>query len=357
MRNEVRSEAVLQLLKTLEGIEPLKQLFWTELNYERIYQPISRRQWTDSQQSLLAEDPVLFAGAGDEQGFQIIYSRLASDRLLLSPERTVVSRLQAEYPYALFIFSNRNQDRWHFVNVKQEAQDTTRRRESGRKALQRFRRITIGPEERLRTAAERIAMLDVQRAQRGLFGVSPLDIQKLHDEAFDVEAVTKQFFEGYKALFGIIQNDLARQTKDAVWAHDYALQFLNRMMFLYFVQRKRWLGEDTEFLRAFWEAYQDSGQTKDTFLKSGFQCSSLKPSTTTSTVDIATFRRTFSRPSRWLHTSTAACLSPTALTLIHPRHSSSPMPGSNKPLTFWKSTTSPSLRTVRSIRRWPLTPR
>ena len=73
-------------------------------------------------------------------------------------------------------------------------------------------------------------------------------------------------FEEYKAIYRILEDDLKRQTKDSLWAHDYALQFLNRIMFLYFVQRKRWLGDDTEFLRAFWESYcKGSTQAKDTF--------------------------------------------------------------------------------------------
>jgi len=108
-------------------------------------------------------------------------------------------------------------------------------------------------------------MLDVGTVPQTLLGLSPLDIQARHDEAFDVEAVTKQFFDQYQAVFRSLQADLQKQTRDAVWAHDYALQFLNRLMFLYFVQRKRWLGEDTEFLRAFWEAYQDSKQPKNSF--------------------------------------------------------------------------------------------
>ncbi len=265
MPSHDRTAGILGLLRGLNGLDPLKRLFWTELNYDRINQPIPRRQWTENQRALLAEDPILFAGAGDGHGFQIIYSKLDSDRLLLTPERTIVSKLQPEHPYALFIFSNRDQDRWHFVNVKQQARDAAPQREGSRKAPQLFRRITVGPEERLRTASQRVAMLDVATIPAGPFAVSHLDIQARHDEAFDVEAVSKQFFAEYQTVFRSLQADLQKQTRDAVWAHDYALQFLNRLMFLYFVQRKRWLGEDTEFLRAFWEAYQDAKQPRNSF--------------------------------------------------------------------------------------------
>jgi len=249
-------EAVFELLKNLRGLDPLKELFWSELNYERVNKPLSRRGWSDTAANAVAEDPVLFAAGGEDSSFHIIYSRLDSDKLLLGQQRSVISKLIRDHQYALFIFSNKARDRWHFVNVK-PGEDPEKRR--------LFRRITIGPEERLRTATERIALLDLERIERDLFGLSPLAIQKAHDDAFDVEKVTRQFFEDYKSVFDSLSDDLRKQTKDRGWAHDYALQFVNRLMFLYFVQRKRWLGDDTEFLRVFWESYRTSGQPEDTF--------------------------------------------------------------------------------------------
>ena len=55
-----------------------------------------------------------------------------------------------------------------------------------------FRRITVGPNERLRTASERIALLDLSQ-----IGRSVLAVQQRHDEAFDVESVTREFFSEY----------------------------------------------------------------------------------------------------------------------------------------------------------------
>lgn len=33
-----------------------------------------------------------------------------------------------------------------------------------------------------------------------------------------------------------------------------------------YIQRKRWLGEDTDFLQSFWESYKNAGQEKDSFI-------------------------------------------------------------------------------------------
>jgi len=99
MPQNQRQQQVLDLLKDLRGIDPLKKLFWEELSYERVNQPLSRRGWTDSVGKALADDPVLFAGGGDGNAFHVIYCRLASDKLLLGGERPVVSRLLNEHPY------------------------------------------------------------------------------------------------------------------------------------------------------------------------------------------------------------------------------------------------------------------
>ena len=252
-------ETILNILKNLQGIEPLRELFWTGLNYDRQNDGIPRGDWGDTARNTLAEDPILFATGGIGDAFQVIYARLNSDRLLLTAERPVISRLLQDHPYTLFVFSNQEQTDWHFVNVKYDTEDPKKRR--------LFRRITISPYEKLRTASERIAMLDLEFIDApDLEALSPLAIQTGHEEAFDVEAVTKQFFEDYQSVFHTLQDDLTDQTADKRWAHDYALQFLNRCMFLYFIQRKRWLGDNPDFLRSFWESYRMTSEPTDSFV-------------------------------------------------------------------------------------------
>lgn len=241
MLQRERQQTILELLKNLRGLEPLKELFWSELNYERVNQPLPRREWTDTAAQALAEDPILFAGGGANDEFHVIYARLISDRLLLGQERPVVSRLLKDHPYALFIFSNTTQDRWHFLNVKYDEKSDKRRL---------FRRITIGPEERLRTASERVAMLDLESIQPDLFGLPPLTIQQHHDEAFNVEAVTKQFFETFAELFHTVASDIAQVRGLEKDAGKLAQLLLDRMLFLYFIQKKGWLDGDPDYLYA-----------------------------------------------------------------------------------------------------------
>lgn len=85
--------------------------------------------------------------------------------------------------------------------------------------------------------------------------------------AFDKEKLSKLFFEQYKALADILRSDLNKQSGDLNWAHDFTLQLLNRVMFLHFIQRKRWLGNDSDFLTNFWSEYNATNQPADSFFE------------------------------------------------------------------------------------------
>ena len=85
--------------------------------------------------------------------------------------------------------------------------------------------------------------------------------------AFDKQKLTDIFFKEYKEVFDDFEKDLSKQTEDRIWAHDYALQFLNRCMFLYFIEKKGWLGGDKDFLMSFWKSYKENKQPTDTFFE------------------------------------------------------------------------------------------
>ena len=267
------TERIYSRLQNFRGIEPLKQLFWVELNYNREDTPIE--SLPDGAANLVEEDPLLFATAGQNKNFHTIYVKLKNEKLLKTDERQIIAHLQRRHPDALYVFSNPDQDHWHFVNVKltrEQQEETDQQREEKLKLRNVFRRITIGPNERLRTASERIAMLDIEQIGEpdGLFDnqdiLTSLDIRQGHEEAFNVEAVTEKFFESYKSVFKQLQTELKTQNNNEKWAHDFSQQFLTRCIFLYFIQKKGWLGGDTDFLHTFWQTYQSSSQPTNTFV-------------------------------------------------------------------------------------------
>ncbi|MDP2719751.1 MAG: hypothetical protein Q8P44_07990, partial [Dehalococcoidia bacterium] len=71
------------------------------MNYDRVNQPLSRRGWNQTAFNALDEDPILFAGGGQNNDFHVIYSRLPDNKLLVGQERPVVHQLLKEHQYAL----------------------------------------------------------------------------------------------------------------------------------------------------------------------------------------------------------------------------------------------------------------
>ncbi|MBC1191062.1 Eco57I restriction-modification methylase domain-containing protein [Microcystis aeruginosa CS-558/01A06] len=243
-------QSVYDLLSSLRGLDSLKKLFWSELNYERENQTLSRRNWPDKAVEALAEDPILLASGGKD--FQVIYARLNSKQLLLNLERLVVTQLLKNHPYTLFVFSDFHQERWHFINVKYDVKQEKR---------QVLRRITVGAGEQLRTATERLSLLDLDN----ISSESPLAIQERHDEAFDVEKVTKKFFEQYRSVFEKVEQLITKTIPNADQRRLFTQKLFNRLMFIVFIQKKGWLkfNEQTNYLETLWQDYQNDNSTSD----------------------------------------------------------------------------------------------
>lgn len=60
-----RKHSVFQILSNWKESESLKELFWRELNYNRVNQPLPRRDFPKAADNALAEDPLLFAESND----------------------------------------------------------------------------------------------------------------------------------------------------------------------------------------------------------------------------------------------------------------------------------------------------
>ncbi|TRU21937.1 MAG: class I SAM-dependent DNA methyltransferase [Microcystis aeruginosa Ma_SC_T_19800800_S464] len=243
-------QSVYDLLSSLRGLDALKKLFWSELNYERENQTLSRRNWTEKAVEALAEDPILLASGGED--FRVIYARLNSNQLPLNLERLVVTQLLKDYPYALFIFSDSNQEKWHFLNVKYDVKQEKR---------QVFRRIKVSPREQLRTATERLSLIDLDN----ISSQSPLGIQERHDEAFDVEKVTKKFFEKYRLVFEKVEQLITQTLPNADQRRLFTQKLFNRLMFIVFIQKKGWLkfNEQTDYLETLWQDYRNDNSKSD----------------------------------------------------------------------------------------------
>ena len=80
--------------------------------------------------------------------------------------------------------------------------------------------------------------------------------------AFDVEAVTDRFFSEYHELFDAVVFEVRRSVPDDAFARLYTQRLFNRLMFVYFIQKKGWLSfkGDKNYLRALFNTTVAAGE-------------------------------------------------------------------------------------------------
>lgn len=83
----------------------------------------------------------------------------------------------------------------------------------------------------------------------------PLKIYTILKQAFSVEKVSRAFFNDYKVIFFKVRSFLLNQGINVKQAHEFSQQLLNRIMFIYFIDKKRWLKHSPRFMRWFWNRY------------------------------------------------------------------------------------------------------
>ncbi len=85
------------------------------------------------------------------------------------------------------------------------------------------------------------------------------DVWRKWKKAFSVERVTEAFFEDYKKIFFTLRDEVNKQNIPRKESHEFTLQFLNRLMFIYFISKKKWL-EYPKFVGWLWKSYKNLGK-------------------------------------------------------------------------------------------------
>jgi hypothetical protein len=82
------------------------------------------------------------------------------------------------------------------------------------------------------------------------------------------QVLNTQFYRDYQELSKKLIKSIATQQPNKMLAHQGILNLLNRIMFIYFVQKKGWLMADDNFIYHYWQAYLNEGLNgKDRFHK------------------------------------------------------------------------------------------
>ncbi|HEY6154640.1 MAG TPA: hypothetical protein VIW07_12945 [Candidatus Udaeobacter sp.] len=248
--------------KKLNSKDDLLTLFSKCLEFDHAETKLpskSTEYWGEGQvaQLISKESFEILASVGDPSvsGFAVIYGTLRDFNL--SNQRTIILQLRKTFPDALYIFA-RPQTFGHnqgaqidivHARLRSGAQDDAAA--PSRLLLRRFR---FGPGERYRTAAERLAKLDLSN----LKSRTAAAITALCNEAFDKEALTNEFFKKLDAHIKAIESDLAKhQNMSGPEAFGQAQLLIERLIFLYFAQNRGWLNQEADYLIKNFSTYRD----------------------------------------------------------------------------------------------------
>ena len=115
-----------------------------------------------------------------------------------------------------------------------------------------LRRMVVERDLPRRTAIQQVSNIYWKHRDTG-------SIRKALDEAFDVEPVTREFFQEYKRAFSMVYQSVTGFGEDVESKRRFVQTLFNRLMFIYFLSRKGWLTfkGDREYLNALWRDYRN----------------------------------------------------------------------------------------------------
>lgn len=202
-----------------------------------------------------------------------IYDVTVSERVVMRRNRVgiqqLIRKIMETYSSAFIIFHYEDSDSWdwRFSFCQKDDKEATE--------AKRYT-FLLGKGQSCRTAAENFQKLIDKHGN-----INRDDIVK----AFDVEALSKEFFDKYKAKYEKFCNYIYDNRNDetlfghefAEWdeklIRDYVKKLLGRIVFLHFLQKKGWLGVpvdkqwgegDTQFMRNLFKA--STQKQKDNYL-------------------------------------------------------------------------------------------
>jgi len=211
------------------------RLFFNDLGYDFCFDEYFIEDWKETLRKEIKKIEII-----NEYGdFKIFLIKI--DKLTKQLERKITIKISEDNPRNLAIFWE-NSKRFDLVNMLYNP---------SLKQRNQLRRFSIETENVSRTTAQQIFKLKIPDDK-----ISSIQLENRCISAFDIEQVTKQFFEDYIEHFDKIKSFFRKKGVDDP---HYATQLiLNRLMFLYFVQAKGWLKCGEENPKSFFKSFRNS---------------------------------------------------------------------------------------------------
>ena len=230
-------------------LQAIRELFVGILDYDNADQLVSLESAGNAQ---LPKDAYL---AAHRDGVTVAYIPLDNadtnrvNGIVVSAAAKALSNILADD--LLLVFTNRDRDQLHIISPDL----------SGNRP--KLQRLVAYKDQLQRTVPEQIAKMWDNYGNKGR------TLREAIAEAFNVEPVTKEFFQTYRWLFEEAKEQITGFTPaEEEQKHLFTQTLFNRLMFVYFLSRKGWLKFDgnTDYLKALWTNYDPKASTGNFYL-------------------------------------------------------------------------------------------
>jgi len=219
-------------LESLKTAEDLRKLVVEHMNFSLASGSVLNNISPSIRSSLRAADII-----AEQDDFKVIHCDL--NKLLKGNERPVIEQLSKYFQHNLVVFSDADCNEFHFTSIR----PLRKEKELIKDRSQPFRRFVVGANERLRTAGERLGLLILDGDEKGW------EVQQKCDLAFDVEAVSRDFYKDFVEYYKGFRNLLMKENRlSQKVADEHTQTIFNRLFFLYFIQKKGYLNSDLRFI-------------------------------------------------------------------------------------------------------------
>jgi len=154
------------------------------------------------------------------EGVHVVWASLPSDKVRITDTRAVSRAVERKVGDHLLVVSNANASVWHFIYPAPSAGKPVLRRMVAERGVPR------------RTIIQQLAKV--------YYDAQTTDVRRALEAAYDVEPVTQRFFQTYRAVFDRVMV-MIEGIPNEEQRRLFCQTLFNRLMFIYFIQRKGWL--------------------------------------------------------------------------------------------------------------------
>ncbi len=252
---------IFSILQNLNSKLDIQNLF-TDLNFEQASSSSSEINLVSEFISTKLKDNIEYINLINEvDDFFIFFCKLKLPHLnkgrILQKE---IAKKISKKTECIIIFSNNSESIFKITYVSVKSENNIK-----------LASYTISRNEKIRTASEQIAKLEIGNNYTKADIIKHISDNKI----FDIEPVTEEFFAIIKKYVDKISEDFHKYFNNLQESKAFALQFFNRILFLKYIEKKKWLHNNLNFLEDLIKKYEyfksKSSQKKSSIYSDIFQ--------------------------------------------------------------------------------------